>query len=197
MIIGAHNDNVVNARAMVDYAISLRAYPAFRGSKIIFVPERNAFGLSSILSLTLGASRGRFCNFLMYADKDKRGFLTDDKTKAQGVGALQRALEKREIKLYAPFRAKLIEEWRRTLVELDNHVQSWDPEDGAASRGGHRGRKRVRYHAATGKDDRAMTLIIGRLVIGTFGAAAEEVCVQQTNGAQTLCNCGRGVGHAG
>ncbi len=194
MIIGGHNENEVNARAVVDYAISLRAHAAFRASKIIFVTERNAFGLNAVLSMTLGESRARFCNYLMYADKDKRGFLTDDKNKAFGIGALQRSLERQEIKLYAPFRARLIEEWRKTLTELDNHVQSWDPEEN--TRGGRRStKKRIRYHAASGKDDRVMTLAIGTLVMGTFNRAAEEICIQQTNGAQTLCNCQRGVGH--
>ena len=209
---GEHNENNVNAQAMVDYAISLRAYAAFRGSKIIFVTERNAFGINSMLSMTLGASGRRFCNYLVYADKDKRGFLTDDKNKAFGIGALQRSLERREIKLYAPFRNKemrvacqgnvangttptLIEEWRKTLTELDNHVQSWDPEENSGGKK-RSSKKRIRYHAASGKDDRVMTLAIGTLVIGTFSRAAEEICIEQTNGAQTLCNCQRGVGHS-
>lgn len=171
---------------MVNYAISLRAYAPFRSAEIIFVPERNAFCTSSALSVALSMNRHRFCNYLMYSEDKKVGFLTTNKTKAQGVNSLQRCFAQHGIKLYGPFRARLIDEWRCTLRELNLHVQSFDPES----------KKRVaKYHASMGGDDRVMTLVIGNLVMGTFQEAARALCIRNSNGEKTLCTCGRGVGH--
>lgn len=187
ILIGAHDDNNVNALSVVNYAISLRAYPPFRGSEFIFVPERNAFGLVGALSTALGSNRTRLCNYLMYADNVRVGFLTSNATKGYGVNALQKAFKEKTLRLYAPFRARLIDEWRNTLRELNLHVMSHDPE---------KPKRASKYHASMGKDDRVMTLLIGALVMGTFMGAARDTCIRTTNGTQTLCNCGRGTGHS-
>lgn len=172
--------------SVVNYAITLRAYPAFRGSKMIFVPERNAHGVVSALETALAAARGNFCNFLMYHGKDRLGYWTNDENKAYGVNALQRLFEQTGLKLYAPFKDRLMDDWRKTLQEVNLHVQSIDKT---------KKKHTITYHASRGKDDRAMTLIIGSLVAGTFSAAQEEICITETNGSQTLCSCGKGVGH--
>lgn len=186
ILIGAHDDNNVNALSVVNYAVSLRAYAPFRGSEFVFVPERNAFGLVGALSTALAANRHRLCNYLMYADKQRVGFLTSNQTKGYGTNALQKVFAEGSLKLYEPFRARLIDEWRNTLRELNLHVMSHDPE---------KPKRASKYHASMGKDDRAMTLLIGALVMGTFMGAAREQCIRTTNGTQTLCNCGRGAGH--
>jgi hypothetical protein len=184
--VGGQGESNTNAMSVVNYAISLRAYVPFRTAEIIFVPERNAFCVASALNVALSMNRHRFCNYLMYSEDQKMGFLTNNKTKAQGVNSLQRCFLQNGIKLYAPFRSRLMDEWRNTLRELNLHVQSFDPES----------KKRVaKYHASMGGDDRVMTLVIGNLVMGTFMGPARALCIRNSNGEKTLCNCGRGIGH--